>query len=69
MELAGDAACDLGNFKRVRQPRTEQVAFMVYEHLGLVFQPAKGCRMNNAIAVTLKLVAVDRLVFGVNASP
>src|SRR5262249_35923263 len=39
-------ARDLGHFKGVGQPRAIVVAFMEYEHLRLVREPAEGRRMN-----------------------
>jgi hypothetical protein len=48
----------------MRQPRAEQVAFMVQKNLGFVDQPAKGRRVNNAIAVPLKVGARGRLRLG-----
>ena len=50
---AGDVARDGGHFDGVREPRAQMVAGAVEENLRLVFQPAKGARMDDAIAVAL----------------
>ncbi len=49
-----DAPCNLGNFDAMGKARTEQVAFMVYEYLRFVFEPAKSSGVDDAIAVTLE---------------
>ena len=36
---------------------------MIHEDLGLVFQSAKGARVNNPVTVTLKLIATLRVRF------
>ena len=54
--------CDLDG---MCQPRAEQVAFMVDEDLGLVFEPAKGGGMNDAVAITLEFAAMGRRRFRV----
>ena len=64
-EFARDAARNLRYFEGMRQAGTEQVAFVVDEYLGFVFQPAEGGGMDDAVAVALKLVAVVGAVLGV----
>jgi len=41
-QRAGNGAGNLGDFNRVREAGTEQVAFVIDENLGLVFQPTEG---------------------------
>ncbi len=53
-ERARGCAGDLGDFEAVGQPRAEMVALVIDEDLGLVLQPAKRRRMDDAIAVALK---------------
>src|SRR3970040_1234550 len=54
----GDGTADLGYLDRVRQARAEQVALVVDENLGFVFQPAKRRAVNDAVAVALIFRAV-----------
>jgi hypothetical protein len=51
----------------VGQPRAEQVALVIDEHLGLVFEPAERSRMDDAVAVALELGARRGGRFGVPA--
>jgi hypothetical protein len=67
VEQAGDGAADLRHFQAVGQPRAEQVALVVHEHLGLVFQAAERGRMDDAVAVALELGARRGGAFGVPA--
>ena len=53
-QAARQGAPDLGHFDRVRQARAEQVALVVQEDLGFVFQPAKGRGVDDAVAVARK---------------
>jgi hypothetical protein len=53
-ERTGDCAPNLGYFQRVSKPGAVIVAFIVYEDLGFIFQPAEGGRMQNAVAVALE---------------
>ena len=62
------AARNLRNFERVREAGAKHVPFMIHEHLGLVFEPAKRGTVDNAVAVALKLGAKRRRSFGVLAS-
>ena len=52
-QCAGDVARDGGYFNRVGEPRAQVVAGAIEKHLRLVFQPAKGARVNDAVAVAL----------------
>ena len=45
---------DLRHLDRMRQPCAVMVAFMGNEYLRLVLQPAKGRRMDDAVAVALE---------------
>ena len=57
---ARDRAAELRHFERMREPRAEQVAFVVQEHLRLVDQPAKRRGVHDAVAVALELGARRR---------
>ena len=57
-QRASDAACDLRDLERVRQPRAIEVALVVDEDLGLVDQAAERRRMDDPVAVPLVLGAV-----------
>src|SRR5262249_39609055 len=48
-------ARDLRYFDRVCDSRAVQVPLVIYEHLGLVDQAAEGVRVNDSVAVALKL--------------
>ena len=52
----------------MRETRAEKVPLVVHEDLRLVFEPAKCCGMNNAIAVTLKFSACAGRRFGIPAT-
>ena len=53
VQRAGDRAGDLRDLDRVRQPRAVVVALVVDEDLRLVFQPAEGGGVDDALAVAL----------------
>ena len=53
-ERAGHAAADLRHLDRVRQPVAVVVALVVDEDLRLVFEPAEGGRVDDAVAVALE---------------
>ena len=61
-------ARDLGDLDAVRQPRAEQVAFVIDEDLGLVFEAAEGGGMDDAVAVALELAARLRARLGDSAA-
>ena len=56
-ERAGDVARDGGDFHRVGEPRAEMVARAVEKNLRLVFEPAEGARVDDAVTVALVLGA------------
>ena len=57
---AGNGPPQLRDFKRVREPRAEQIAFVVEEHLCFVNQPPECGGVHDAVAVTLESVARGR---------
>ena len=65
---AGQRPADLGNFQGVGEAGAEVVAFVVDEDLGLVFQPAEGGGVQDAVAVALEGGAVFRLVVQIGAA-
>src|SRR3990172_1209933 len=66
---AGDGARDLSYFQGVGQASAVVIALVDDEHLGLVFQAAKGSRVQNAIPVALEGSAVFWFVFRVRPAP
>src|SRR5262249_38512606 len=52
-ELASDCPADLSYFQSVREASAVMIVSLRREDLGLVHQPAKGRRMNDAIPVAL----------------
>ena len=63
----GDGASDLRHLQRVGEAGAEVIAFVVDEHLRLVFQAAEGGGVQDAVAVALEGGAVFRLVIEVGA--
>ena len=63
-ERAGDSACDLRGFKRMRQASAVVVALVIHKDLGFVFEASKGGRMNDAIAIARKDGTHRMLGFG-----
>ena len=57
LQRAGDVARDGGDFDGMREPRAEMVAGAVEKNLRLVFEPAEGARMDDAVAVALVMRA------------
>jgi hypothetical protein len=57
VQQAGDGAGDLRHFEAVGEAGAKQVAFVVDEHLGLVFQPPERGGMNDAVTVALEFGA------------
>lgn len=55
---------DLRHFQAVRKARAEQVSFMIDEYLGFILQSPESRRMNDAIAIALKLAATSRCSLG-----
>ena len=64
-EDIGDGPCDLRHLDGVREPIPEVIGDARGEDLSLVLQPAEGARVNNAIAVALKGVAVRMAGLGI----
>jgi hypothetical protein len=60
-------AGDLGNLERVRESRTEPVALVIDQHLGLVLEAPERGAVDDPIAVALKLAAEARRRLGVTA--
>ena len=58
VQPAGDRAGDLGHLDGMSQPGAVVVAFVVDEHLGLVFQAPKCCGVNDAVTIALEFAAV-----------
>ena len=67
-QSAGQRPPDLGNFQRVGEAGAEVVAFEVDEDLGLVFQSAKCCGVQDAVTVALKGCAVIRFAIQIGAA-
>jgi hypothetical protein len=67
-ERSGDGAGDLRDFQGVSEAVTEVVGIAAGEDLRLGFEAAEGAGVNNAVAVTLKVVAVWMGGFGETAS-
>ncbi len=55
---AGERTCNLRHFERVGQARSIVIALVEHEHLRLVLEPAKGRRMDDAVAIAAEGVAV-----------
>ena len=68
LQLARHRTRQLRHFQRMRQPRAEQVAFMVDEDLRLVDQPAEGGAMHDAFTVDA-VGLLDRQARLVDAPP
>ena len=64
VERACHGAPDLRDFERMRDAGAVQVAFVIHEDLGLVDEAAKRIRMDDAIAIALKLAAKTRRRLG-----
>jgi hypothetical protein len=63
MQAARDGAGDLRDFDAVGKAGAEQVAFVIHEYLGLVFEAAKRAGMDDAVAVALEFAAGIRRCF------
>ncbi len=62
----GHGAGDLRDFDGVGEPVTEMVRDARRKDLGFVLQPAKGPRMDDAVAIALELAAVRMRQFGIS---
>ena len=58
--LRATERADLRHLEAVREPRAEEIAFVVDEHLRLVLEPPESGRMDDAVAVALVLAAAAR---------
>ena len=67
-QLACNRAGDLRDFKSVRQAGPVMIAFVKQKNLRLVSQPAKGRRMQDAVAIALKRAARWTLGLSVEAA-
>ncbi len=63
-----DGPRNLRHLHSVSQPRTKMVGVAAREDLRLVFQPAKGAGMDDAIAVPLERIAIRMGRLGIAAS-
>ena len=68
VELRRDGARDLRDLDGVGQASAKVVGVTAGEDLCLVFQTAKGARVNNTVAVTLKCIAIGMWRLGIAAS-
>jgi hypothetical protein len=59
MQRRRDGSRDLLDFNRVRQPVAKMVGITARKNLRLVFETAEGSRMNDPVAVALKVIAVS----------
>jgi len=66
-ERACDRPADLCDFQGVRQARSVKIALVIYEDLRLINESAEGRRMNNPVAVSLKLPTIGRFRLIVSA--
>ena len=64
----GHGARDLRNLNGVRETVAEMIGKAGGEDLGLVFQPAKSPRMDDAVAVALEGIAVGVRQLGIAAA-
>ncbi len=67
-ECSGDGARDLRDFERVGEAVAEMVGITAGEDLSFRFQAAEGTGMDDAVAVTLEIVAVGVRGLGETAS-
>jgi len=67
-ERARDGPPDLAHLDRVRQARAVVIPLVIDEDLRLVFEPAEGSRMDDAVAIPLVERAVAVMVFRVTAA-
>ncbi len=68
VQSGGNGAGDLRHLDGVRQAVAEMVRDAGRKNLHLVFQPAKGARVNDAVAIALELVAVGMRKLGIAPS-
>src|SRR5438477_367376 len=67
-QLGCDRPRDLRDFKGVRQAISKVVGVSASENLGLGFEAAESSRMNYAVTVSLKIIAIRMRRLGVAAA-
>jgi hypothetical protein len=68
-QLHGYRAADLRHFERMCQTSAVMIAFVIDEHLGLVYQTPERRRMNDPVAVSLKLTPIRMRRLRMNSAP
>ena len=63
-QIARQRTADLRHFQTMGQPRAEQIALVVEEHLRLVLEPAECRRVDDAVTVTLEFTTRHVRRFG-----
>ncbi len=58
-KLRSDGARDLRDFDRMSQAISEMIRVAAGKNLGLSFQASERTRVNNTVAVTLKVITVS----------
>lgn len=67
-ELGCDRPRDLRDFKGVRQAISKVVGVSASENLGFGFEATESSRVNHAVTVPLKIIAIRMRRFGVAAA-
>ena len=67
-ELGRDRSRDLRDFKSVRQAISKVVGVSASENLGFGFEAAESSRVNYAVTVALKIIAIMMRRLGVAAA-
>jgi hypothetical protein len=67
-ELRGDGTRNLRDFDGVGEAVAKMIGVAACEDLGLRFQPSEGAGVDDAVAVTLKVVAVEVMALGMPTS-
>src|SRR5688572_12156268 len=68
MQVTRHRARDLRHLEAVRQARAKEIALMVDENLGFVFEAAECGRVHDAVAVALEFTAAQGRGLAVEAS-
>jgi hypothetical protein len=58
LQLLGNGPRNLRHFDGMREPVAEVIADALGENLGFVFEAAEGARVNDTVAIALKVVAI-----------
>src|SRR5687768_220970 len=53
-QVARNGTADLRDLQAVRQAGAEKITFMIDKNLGFIFESTEGCRMYDAIPITLE---------------